>query len=83
MSLQIVELPTHVSTVKSQVVQDLEDLLARALKGEFEGFAWVASLPNGDCKTGYTKSVDFHTVLSGVTILQHRMIANRQSVEGP
>ena len=82
-SPHIVELPTFASGVKAEIVKDLEELLDRARAGEFEGFAWVAALPNGACKTGYSKSVNFHTQLAGVTILQHRMIANRRPEEEP
>lgn len=77
--LRVVELKTDKTETQSEVVSLLEELLERAKTGEFEGFAWTASQKDGASKTGWTRSMDFHTLLSGVTTLQWRMISQREA----
>jgi hypothetical protein len=79
MALQLVQLQTDRTVTQDEIVQGLESLLERARAGEFQGIAWTASLPDGSAKTGWTRSIDFHALLSGVATLQWRMISSRQT----
>lgn len=75
--LKLVTLETCTSETKKEIVERLEYLLEKAKAGKFESFAYAAGLPDGACLEGFTRSIDFHCLLSAVTILQHRMIATR------
>lgn len=59
----------------SNVVEDLEQLLAHAKNGEIIGFAAVAILNDGNIIDGYA-GVDNDVLLtiSGLRILEHRLI---------
>lgn len=80
MSLHVVELKTFASDTQKEIVEMAEKLLERAKKGDFEGLAIVASFPDGSCYTSYTRSMNFHALVSGLAILQHRMIATRSEM---
>lgn len=77
MTLEVVKLKTWESEVKEDIIKTLEDTLEKAKKGEFEGLAIVAGYPDGSCFTVYCKSVNQHTIISGIAILQHRIISGR------
>ena len=75
--MQVVELKTFKSEAQEEIIERLEKLLKDAKTGAYEGFAYCGVRADGSTDTGFTTSVNFHTLLSGVVILQHRMLNNR------
>lgn len=72
MGLSIVK--TKAVEVNEEIVEMLEELITRAKEGEFCGFAWAASLPNGSFKTAFTTTTDHPHLVAAIATLQHRMI---------
>lgn len=64
-----------VSIVKKQefpdVIDMLEDLLAKARAGEVESMAIVGRMPNGNLFSKRTRTLDKHHLLAGVLYLLH------------
>lgn len=77
--MKVVPLVTFNAEAQKEVVDTLSELLERAKGGEFTSFAWTATLPSGDVKTGFTKSPDRHGQISGAAILQYRLIVAAQN----
>lgn len=78
MPAEVVKLTTRLSVTQQGVVSELEELLERARRGEFDGFAWCASRLDGSVATSWTQNEDWHRLLAGAATLQWRMIEQRQ-----
>ena len=70
-----VVLETPLKRNNGQVVELLREMLELAERGELEAIAIVGLLPDGVCRYRYSQSERFATLVGGVEVLKHQLIA--------
>lgn len=72
----ITQTESWASDVKTDVVEKLRDLLARAEAGEIHGIAYSAICADGMTLTGCSKSDNQAAIIGGLERIKHRMLAS-------